>query len=262
MLYANKSDIGKMGRGNFSCKFWLAHYTSGGQPTDYTGSHQMWQYTSAGSVPGVPGKVDMNVAYFSYGATAAAKHTHDFSEVVRNSHKDPTCTEDGKETLKCSCGETQEKVLPKTGHKFGEWQVRTPATEETEGLEYRKCTNKGCTYEETRKIDKLKPAQSNTNTNTNTAGTGNTEKPSNNTTDNPPKECEHEWEWVVDTEATCTKKGTKHQECKNCTEKQAENTEIEMKKHSYGDWYTLEDGKEERVCSVCGNKETKTVEEN
>ncbi len=176
MLYANKSDIGKMGRGNFSCKFWLAHYTTGGQPTDYTGSHQMWQYTSSGSVPGVPGRVDMNVAYFSYGSVAAPMHTHDFSEVVRNSRVEPTCYKEGKETLKCSCGETQDKVLPKTEHKLSSWEVRTEATEEQEGLEFRKCTNSGCNYEETRKIDKLEPEVIDPKDNNNTSEDTNTSK--------------------------------------------------------------------------------------
>ncbi len=261
MVYANISDMGAMGRGNFSCKYWLAHYVESGQETTYKGSHQMWQYTSKGSVPGINGNVDMDIAYFSYGTEAAAKHEHKYTEVVKNSHKDPTCTEDGEETLRCSCGDTEKKVLPKTGHKLGAWQVRTPATEENEGLEYRKCTNKGCSYEETRKIEKLKPVPPNTNTNTNTAGKDNTEKPSNNTTGNPPEECVHEWEWKIDKEATCKEKGIQHQECKKCDAKQAENTEIEMKEHSYGDWQTLEDGTEERTCSECGITETKTIEE-
>ena len=47
---------------------------------DYKGSFNMWQYTSRGSVPGISGNVDMDVAYFSYGTTAAPKHEHKFSE--------------------------------------------------------------------------------------------------------------------------------------------------------------------------------------
>ena len=41
-----------------SYKIWLAHYTN---QTDYSGRYNIWQYTSGGSVPGIPGKVDMNV---------------------------------------------------------------------------------------------------------------------------------------------------------------------------------------------------------
>ncbi len=54
-----------------NCKYWLAHYTSGGlsTPSDYAGTYHMWQYTSKGSVPGIRGNVDMNIAYFSYSNT-------------------------------------------------------------------------------------------------------------------------------------------------------------------------------------------------
>lgn len=52
------------------CKFWLAHYTS---KTDYKGTYHMWQYTSKGSVPGISGYVDMNIAYFKFSTEAPAK---------------------------------------------------------------------------------------------------------------------------------------------------------------------------------------------
>ena len=152
MMYANKSDIThRMSRGSFNCKFWLAHYTS---QTDYKGSFNMWQYTSRGSVPGISGNVDMDVAYFSYGKTAAPKHTHEYSEVVKNSFKDSTCSEKGSKTLRCSCGETITEEVPLKEHIYGTWQVVTAATAEKEGLEKRVCTV--CKKEETRKINKLK----------------------------------------------------------------------------------------------------------
>ena len=151
MMYANKSDITtRLSRSSFSCKFWLAHYTS---QTDYTGNISMWQYTSKGSVPGISGNVDMNIAYFSYGATADAKHTHNFNEVVKRSEKAATCTTDGSKTLRCSCGETEVQTIAKLGHKFGEWITVTKATEEAEGLMKRTCST--CGAEETKKIDKL-----------------------------------------------------------------------------------------------------------
>ena len=79
MMYANKNDITtRMSRGSFGCKFWLAHYTS---QTDYTGNVNMWQYTSKGTVPGISGWVDMNIAYFNYGTVAEPKHTHSFTEL-------------------------------------------------------------------------------------------------------------------------------------------------------------------------------------
>lgn len=41
--------------------FWLAHYTQDQQPTTFPYHYQMWQYTSAGTVPGIEGAVDLNL---------------------------------------------------------------------------------------------------------------------------------------------------------------------------------------------------------
>lgn len=43
-------------------RIWLAQYND---TVTYKGNYHMWQYTSDGSVPGINGRVDMNVAYFS-----------------------------------------------------------------------------------------------------------------------------------------------------------------------------------------------------
>lgn len=43
-------------------RIWLAQYND---KVTYNGKYHMWQYTSNGSVPGINGRVDMNVAYFS-----------------------------------------------------------------------------------------------------------------------------------------------------------------------------------------------------
>ncbi|MBO1679911.1 glycoside hydrolase family 25 protein [Bittarella massiliensis (ex Durand et al. 2017)] len=60
MVYANKNWLyNKLDTSQFgSYKIWLAHYTN---QTDYSGRYNIWQYTSGGSVPGISGKVDMNV---------------------------------------------------------------------------------------------------------------------------------------------------------------------------------------------------------
>lgn len=155
MMYANKNDITtRMSRGSFNCKFWLAHYTT---QTDYKGSVNMWQYTSRGSVPGISGNVDMNVAYFSYGSTAAPKHTHNYTELVKGSFKDSTCTQTGTKTLRCSCGDTKTETIPLKAHTFGNWITVTKPTVEAEGLMKRTCS--GCGKEETKKIAKLPPPE-------------------------------------------------------------------------------------------------------
>jgi len=67
MIYASKSwfenpgylNIGQLG----PYKIWLAHWT---EQTNYKGKIDMWQYTSSGSVPGISGRVDMNISYLGY----------------------------------------------------------------------------------------------------------------------------------------------------------------------------------------------------
>ena len=56
--FNTKLEVGRFGNN----RVWLAHYTDS---TNYTGNYHMWQYTSSGSVPGINGRVDMNVSYFS-----------------------------------------------------------------------------------------------------------------------------------------------------------------------------------------------------
>lgn len=271
MMYASKNDISnKMSRSSFnSYKFWLAHYTSGGltTPTDYAGNYNMWQYTSKGHVNGINGNVDMNIAYFSYGETAAPKHTHEFSELVKNSVKDPTCFKEGSKVMRCSCGDTQTETIPKLEHKYGEWQITKEATEKEEGLRVRKCQTAGCTSEQSQKIDKLKPT--NTNTNTNTANTvGNNAAPNTNTTEEPSK---HEHKWVEDTTQatppTCTESGKKFFKCEGegCSETKVEKGE-DAKGHTPGEWIIdsqateTEAGKQHKACTVCGETvETGTI---
>lgn len=45
--------------------FWFAQYTSRNQPDMYY-NYRIWQYTDSGSVPGIEGKVDMNLAFLPY----------------------------------------------------------------------------------------------------------------------------------------------------------------------------------------------------
>lgn len=60
-------------------KIWMAWY---GQDTSaiasgpsYNGQCAMWQYTNKGTVPGISGTVDVDVAYFGYNGTETAKDT-------------------------------------------------------------------------------------------------------------------------------------------------------------------------------------------
>lgn len=249
MMYANKNDITKrMSRSSFSCKFWLAHYTS---QTDYTGNVNMWQYTSKGTVPGISGWVDMNIAYFNYGTVAAPKHTHSYNEEVKNSYKAPTCEKTGSKVMACSCGDKQTETLEPLGHKWGEWKETLKPTVEKVGQETRICAT--CKKEEKREIDKLKEdTNTNTNTdnndkenNTNTSGSGNDDKGENNTTNNnttqTPTTHTHKFEEVSKTEATCTEDGVINKKCSDATCTETDSETIKAKGHSYT----------EGVCTVC-----------
>ena len=41
--------------------FWLAHYTTDWVPTSFRYHYHMWQYSSDGSVPGIEGRVDLDL---------------------------------------------------------------------------------------------------------------------------------------------------------------------------------------------------------
>lgn len=259
MMYANKNDItNRMSRNSFSCKFWLAHYTS---QTDYTGNVNMWQYTSKGTVPGISGWVDMNIAYFNYGTVAEPKHTHKFTEEVKNSYKAPTCEKDGSKVLACSCGDKETQTIKATGHTWGKWEITTEATVEKEGVQTRICST--CKKEETKKIDKLdkdtntstntntdSDKDTNTNTNTNTSGSDNSDKDKNTTVDNTtqtPTTHKHNFVEESRTDATCTNNGTIKYKCSDstCTETKTDTETLKAKGHSF----------ENGACKVCQAKD-------
>lgn len=83
MFYAPKNELeaeGKWetGRIENSFKVWVAQYLMAPYPQtekpEYTGNYAMWQCTDQGTVAGISGPVDVNVAYFGYADTADAKN--------------------------------------------------------------------------------------------------------------------------------------------------------------------------------------------
>ncbi|MBR3882335.1 MAG: glycoside hydrolase family 25 protein [Clostridia bacterium] len=277
MMYANKSDItSRMSRSSFSCKFWLAHYTS---QTDYTGNVNMWQYTSKGSVPGISGNVDMNIAYFNYGTVAEPKHTHKFDEEVKNSLVEPTCEKDGSKVMACSCGDKETQVIKAIGHKWDDGKVIKVATKEETGLKEYRCLNKDCKGKKEEVLEKLEDSTGNKNTNSNTNSnnantnsnnnSGNTNTNNNNTNTNTNNgQTTHTCTWIEDkrTESTCTEDGKVTYKCKDekCTKTKEET--LKSKGHSYGDWVITKEpavgieGEKERTCSVCGGVDSGKVD--
>ena len=75
MFYASKNEMENETKWETSrlqgrYKIWVAQYPAAPYPqtaqSSYSGTHDMWQYTNKGTVPGINKPVDMNVAYFSY----------------------------------------------------------------------------------------------------------------------------------------------------------------------------------------------------
>ena len=75
MFYASKNDMEAdaqwdMSRIEEKYKVWVAQYPAEPYPateqTSYSGSHQMWQYSREGVIPGINQPVDLNIAYFGY----------------------------------------------------------------------------------------------------------------------------------------------------------------------------------------------------
>ena len=68
--------------------------------------------------------------------------------------------------------------------------------------------------------------------------------------------------WVVTKNATCTEKGSETREC-SCGDKSTR--EIALADHNFGDWKVITEASEttkglkERICKVCGKKETKDI---
>ena len=82
MFYAPKNELEaeskwETGRIENSFKVWVAQYLMAPYPQtekpEYTGNYAMWQCTDQGTVAGISGPVDVNVAYFGYAGTADAK---------------------------------------------------------------------------------------------------------------------------------------------------------------------------------------------
>lgn len=193
------------------------------------------------------------------------------------SKKDPTCTVDGSVKKRCeNCGDIVVEELWAFGHEIIELP-ETAATCTEPGLTAgRKCSRCGFILDPQKTI----PAH----------GHAELYLPGVEVTCTEPgltygKKCcfcdeilvpqetipamGHEWSDAIfiDKEPTCTEPGQGSIHCTICGEiKSGTVEEIPVTAHSYGDWTTImaatvnAEGSRERVCSVCGHKETEVIE--
>ena len=135
-------------------------------------------------------------------ATGGGEHTHSYGSEWKN--------DADNHWHECSCGDKKDTAA----HTAGGWIIDTPATATTDGSKHKECTVCKRVLE-TGTIPAI----------------GSGEHTHNYSSDwksdsiNHWKECScgdkadvaaHSFKWVVDKEATATKKGSKHEECKVC----------------------------------------------
>ena len=212
--------------------------------------------------------------------------------------KPATCTEDGYEiyqecTYEKNLGATDPwhkgtvtKVLPATGHDWGDWEVVTPATCTKTGLKKRTCKNNPEHFEtevipvvsdahtwndgEVTKAPTCTEKGEKTFTCTNCNATKTEEIPVDPNAHNYTRE-EGEKEWDEIIPATCTTAGKKVKHCKNAlndkTHDLVETIAIDKDAHNWGEWTTTKkatctaDGEQERVCkNDTTHKETKKID--
>ena len=155
-------------------------------------------------------------------------HKWDKGRVTR----EPSCKEEGEILYTCSvCKGTKVEALAKTdNHQWGEWTTTTKPTCSAKGKEIRTC--KVCSKTEERAIPTIP----------------------------------HTIVKEADKAATCTENGYEGREyCSVCNTTIKERTIITATGHEWGEWKTTlaqtctTDGKEERVCSKCSEKEERTL---
>ena len=158
--------------------------------------------------------------------------SHNFGEWVET--KAPTCTEAGEETRTCTdrgCGEIETREIAPLGHSCSEWTLVKNATCTETGSESGVCLT--CQSTITREIP-INPENHVfgewTESKAASCGVKGEETRICACGEKETREIEaltHEWEWVVDKEATKAKDGIKHEECKHCGEVRNEGTVIE-----------------------------------
>lgn len=98
---------------------WVAHYPDVPYPdtpqSDYTGLYHMWQYSCTGSVPGINGAVDLDVAYFtpqdSGGSTGATDATIPWDELMNFQSVNEQVTAKEKTNLRSIPSQDDESIV-------------------------------------------------------------------------------------------------------------------------------------------------------
>lgn len=182
-------------------------------------------------------------------------HNHSYA----TDSKSPTCTEDGYEKQTCSCGSVINKVLPATGHKYGE-AVVVDAT----------CTKKGsstitcsvCRHSEKTDIPMVEHVYvESSKTAATCTEAGNVTYTCNGCKGTKTETIDtlgHDYKLTSDIAATCTAGGYTIETCSNCMDT-IRTEKGEMLGHDYTDEIITKepelgvDGEKKICCKLCGD---------
>ena len=146
------------------------------------------------------------------------KHTHSYTATVT---KEATCTEEGKTTYRCECGDSYTEPIPKKPHDYETTITKEPTCTEP-GTQTQVCKNCGDTIETTIPALGHKPG-----------------------------------DWTTEKEPTCTEEGKKVRYCTVCGEV-VETMIIDKLPHTEGDWEVVQKptliktGLKVKKCTICG----------
>lgn len=186
--------------------------------------------------------------------------------------KEATCKEEGSKTYTCSiCGDTKIEAIPKKDHTWDEGKVTKKATCTEDGLKVYTCKSCGETKEEVLKATghqhtELRNEKKATCTEEGYTGDtcctdcGELIKKGSAT-----EKADHTWKLTKEQNATCEADGSKTYTCEVCGETKTET--IKATGHQFSAWKTIQeqsvfsDGVQERICSICGKKETRNTGE-
>ena len=194
-------------------------------------------------------------------------HIHTFSSKILT---ESTCTVQGEAEETCTeCGYSYTYKLPLAAHKSGEWVETLKATETSEGLQERRCTNCGTllateviaviphnhVYVVTSSGSASCESDGYTTYTCTICGSSYTDSIS---------ATGHDYGKEIVENATCTAQGHIYKKCSTCG-KTTETGTIAATGHSYGSWSTVkaatctEAGEETRKCTSCGSTENRAV---
>lgn len=192
-------------------------------------------------------------------------HANMTSETV----KVASCTEKGKMKLTCPCGHTEEKEIPMLAHTFGEPEIKQPTCTEP-GAQTKKCTK--CGSEEIKSIDATghrfddtKITKEPTCTATGTQVKVCTVCGQEGESSTVPVKPHNFADSSIKKQPTCTEPGSAVGKCKDCPFESSSPVAIPANGHKFDKWSVtreptlLMEGEQRRICKVCKEVETKQI---